>query len=90
MGPMADLYVNVLTSSGVKALRAGDLDEEERSLAASHVNAATHYRDTGDERRLVDFQGVAVGGHELETDPEMIEYLAAQGQLDFDDFYESE
>lgn len=87
---MADLYVNVVTSSGVKALNASDLDEDERSLAASHVNAATHYRDTGDERRLTDFQGVAVGGHKLEADPEMIEYLAAQGQLDFEDFYESE
>ncbi len=87
---MAEVYLNVLTRSGVKALNAADLDEEERSLAGSHVNAATHYRDTGDDSRLSDFRGVAVGGHELETDPEMIEYLAAQGQLDFEDFYESE
>ena len=81
-------YVNVLTQQGVKSLKASELDEEERSVAASHLNAATHYRDTGDDKRLAAFQGIALGDHKLETDPEMIEYLAAQGQLDFEDFYE--
>jgi len=81
-------YLNVLTRQGVKSVKASDLDEEERSVAASHVNAATYYRDTGDDKRLAPFQGIALGVHELETDPEMIEYLAAQGQLDFEDFYE--
>lgn len=84
---MATPAVTVLTTQGVLSL---EVSEDERSLAAQHVNAATHFRDTGDESRLAAFQGVTVGEHELETDPDQIEFLATQGQLDFEDFYESE
>lgn len=83
---MANLKVNVITTQGVKLL---DLSEEERSIAASHVNAATHYRDSGELDRLEPFRGVRVGDFELETDPQELEYLAGRQQLDFEDFYES-
>src|SRR4051794_32267739 len=63
---MSDLPVNVITTQGVKLV---DLSEQERSVAASHVNAATHYRDTGETDRLASFRELVVGGVELETDP---------------------
>lgn len=78
--------VNVITTQGVLPL---DLSEEERSLAASHVNAATHYRDTGESDRLDAFRGVRVGGYKLETDPGELEHLANRQQLDFEEFYEN-
>lgn len=88
---MANRKVNVITTQGVKLL---DLSEEERSIAASHVNAARHYRDTGETDRLNPFQAVRVsdpnqGDFELETDPSELEYLAGRQQLDFEDFYEN-
>ena len=52
------------------------------------MNAATHYRDTGDASELERFRGVTVGGHQLEVEPGEIEYLAGRGQLDFEEFYE--
>jgi hypothetical protein len=82
---MPDLPVNVITTQGVKLL---DLSEDERSVAASHRQAALLYRDSGDADRLGSFSGVTVGGMELETDPREVERLANQGQLDFEDFYE--
>jgi hypothetical protein len=83
---MANAKVNVVTTQGVLPL---ELSDDERSTAAQHVNAATAYRDTGDDSGLGAFRGITVGGHELETDPDQIEFLAAQGQLDFEDFYEN-
>lgn len=91
--------VNVATTDGVLAL---DLDDEERSIGAQHINAITFYRDTGNSERLAGFSGlvvgaqpsksdpdVLVGGHELEADPKRVEALVSQHQLDFEDFYES-
>ena len=87
------------TTDGVLAL---DLDDDERSIGAQHINAITHYRDTGDPERLAGFSGVVIGaqpsksdpevlmgGHELEADPERVEALVSQHQLDFEDFYET-
>lgn len=57
-------------------------------MVAQHVNAITHYRDTGDASRLAGFRGTVVGGVELETDPREVQRLSGQGQLDFEEFYE--
>lgn len=82
---MTFVKVNAVTVDGVIGL---ELDDDERSLAAQHLNAATYYRDTGRTDRLDSFRGVSVGGHELETDSDELQRLAALGQLDFEDFYE--
>jgi hypothetical protein len=87
---MADLaLVNVISKRGIVPL---DLDDRDASIAARHRQAALRYRDEGDASGLEAFDGVVVGEGdgevELESDPEQIEFLAAQGQLDFEDFYE--
>lgn len=85
--PVTGPKVNVITTRGVQLL--GGLSDEERSIAASHVNAARHYRDTGETDRLEAFRSVRVGGFELETDPVELQYQAGRQQLDFEEFYES-
>jgi hypothetical protein len=83
---MTTEVVNVLTTSGLKQLT---LDEADRSLAAQHVNAVTHYRDTGQTEQLEAFRGKQIGGVQLETDPRELQRLARLGRLDFQEFYES-
>jgi hypothetical protein len=65
-----------------------ELELDDRSTAGAHINAVTRFRDTGSAGQLAAFRGVSVGGHELETDPDEIEYLAGRGKLDFEDFYD--
>jgi hypothetical protein len=58
------------------------------SVIAEHWNAIRRYVNTGNESDLRRFYGVTVAGVELETDPDVIDRLAAIGALDFEDIYE--
>lgn len=53
-----------------------------------HWNAVKHLLATGDERPLAAFKNVRVRGHQLETDPDIIEAWARRGELDFEDIYD--
>jgi hypothetical protein len=52
-----------------------------RSVLAQHSAAVDHFLRTGDTSRLDGLAGRRVGGVTLETDPAVIEALAAFGQL---------
>jgi len=63
--------------------------DEEASTLGSYWNAVGRYRDNGDTSRLVDFEGVTIAGHRLETDTDEIDFWASRGELSFDSIYES-
>lgn len=50
--------------------------------------AVEHYRDTGDDGPLRDFDGVRIAGVELETDTDVIDYLTVIGVLSFETIYQ--
>jgi hypothetical protein len=79
--------MRVLTNDGVEDFNVPNSDE--RSLVGSHWNAIQYFLSTGDEDRLFEFENQTVGGRNLETDPDRIEYWARYGELDFEDIYES-
>jgi hypothetical protein len=58
------------------------------SRLGSYWNAVDHYRATGDDEPLRHLRGTKVGGVELETDPEVIDYLSAIGQIEFETIYQ--
>lgn len=82
---MARILQRAVTQDGVLDL---DIDDPaEQSLAGSHLNAVQKYLGTGSVGSLAQFAGRTVVGHVLETDPDRIEDLEAEGQLDFDEIY---
>lgn len=85
---MADLRMPILTTNGRIWVEVEN--PIERSLVGSYWNAAHRYRDTGDLEPLDSFAGRQVAGHLLETDPDEIEFRAAQGELDVEDIYEAD
>jgi hypothetical protein len=58
------------------------------STVGSYWNAVDHYLATGDDTALRRFRGVKVGGVELETDPDTIDYLYTIGQIEFETIYQ--
>lgn len=77
--------VTVLTTEGLLLL---DLDDDDRSTASAHIHAVTAFRNDGPTVQLAPFEGVSLGGYELETDPDELQYLANRGKLDFEEFYD--
>jgi hypothetical protein len=65
-------------------------DDEQASTLGSYWNDTHRFRDTGDTRGLARYAGRKVRGYPFETDPDEIEYWAAQGELDFEDIYEAD
>lgn len=70
----------------------GVIDVEVRSsrqasLIGRHMNAVKTLLVTGDDEPLRAFEGEKVAGHQLETDPEVIEELARVHELSFEDIY---
>jgi hypothetical protein len=79
--------MRLITVSGVVA---ADVDSpEDRSTIGSHANAVARFLATGDTEPLDPFRDVAIGGHRLQTDPDELEAWAAQGELEFEDIYDS-
>lgn len=83
---MANDVMRVLTSNGVVDVSVPS--DEDRSLLGSYWHAIREYLETGDETTLRPFrgEGVRLG---LETDPDVIEHYANEGELDIDDIYGS-
>jgi hypothetical protein len=63
-------------------------DVEEASDLGSYWNAVRHFLRTGDDFNVSQFEGMVVGGYELETDPDEIEFWSIHGELEFEDIYE--
>jgi hypothetical protein len=81
------LRIPVITPDGVIWVPADDLEAQERSVDASHVNSVTLSLETGDFDRMRDFEGVRLGGLALVTDQQDIEDLDDRGELGFSQFY---
>jgi hypothetical protein len=58
------------------------------SRLSDYWMAVEHYLDTGDEAPLRSFEGVRIAGVELETEPDVIDYLALLGELSFESIYQ--
>lgn len=79
--------MRLITTQGVHAEHIPD--EHERSLVGQHANAVARFLGTGDTDALVEFEDAEVAGHRLQTDPDELEAWAAQGELEFEDIYDS-
>lgn len=78
--------IRVLTPGGVQFVSG--LSATQTSLVAQHWNAVRRYLETGDDEDLADLDGLAVGGHPLETRPDGIEAQAIRGEVDFESIYD--
>ncbi|GAA0411809.1 hypothetical protein [Streptomyces luteireticuli] len=78
--------IRVVSRDGVVMLDG--LTKKERGIVAKHWNAVGKFLETGDNKDLVKFEGVTVGGHELETRMNAIEYLAMVQSLAYESIYE--
>jgi hypothetical protein len=78
--------MRVLSSGCVE--RVDGLGRRDSRIAGRHANALKRYLDTGDASELQRLRGASVGGYELETDLDVIDELAARGELEFEDIYE--
>ncbi len=81
---MAGPTMRVLTREGVVDVPVAI--EEERSLLGSYWHAIREYLESGEETALEPFKGEGVRLR-LETDPDVIEHYANEGELDIDDIY---
>jgi hypothetical protein len=76
----------VFTTSGIRDI---DVSRREASIVGSHWSAIAYYgaSPSQDDSRLMQFDGVSVGGYELETDIALINEMADRGALEFEDIY---
>lgn len=77
--------VTVLTNTGKETLSLGRRDS---TTVSRHWNAVGRYLKQGDSSELERFRGVSMGGYELESDLDVIDELAARGELEFESIYE--
>ena len=85
----ADRMVRTMSMLGPQgAVSVSVRSSRQASLIAGHWAAVQRYVSTGDESELRRYDGVSVAGIDFETDPDVIDELAAIGELDFEDIYE--
>jgi hypothetical protein len=77
--------MRVLTNTGIEVV---DASRRDASTVGRYWSAVGHYIQHGDDSELRKLRGVTVNGYELETDLDVIDELAARGELDFEDIYE--
>jgi len=77
--------MRVLTNAGVEVV---DASRRDASTVGRYWSAVGRYLQHGDDSELRKLRGVTVNGYELETDLDVIDELAARGELDFEDIYE--
>ncbi len=78
--------IRVLTTTGLQFLP--DLTDREATEVGRHWNALRRYLDFGDEAGLAEFEQLEVGGYELETDLDAIEWHAVRGDVRFESIYD--
>ena len=84
---MAAPIMRIITANGVEAVEVPD--ELDRSVLGGHANAVAQFLATGNTEPLMPYRGASVAGHRLQTDPGELEAWAAQGELEFEDIYDS-
>jgi hypothetical protein len=77
--------MRILTNSGIETVSVGRRDA---SAVGRYWNAVRRWGIDRDSTEVDKFRGVSVGGYELETDLDVIDELAARGELEFEDIYE--
>jgi hypothetical protein len=77
--------MRVLTNTGVETV---SVSRREANIVGRHWNAVKRWGIHQDSSELNKLRGADVGGYELETDLDVIDELAARGELDFEDIYE--
>ena len=83
---MALRRMRAVTTDGV--MMVTPFSREEASLIGRHHNAVKAFINEGDEEALLPFRKVTVGGRRLQTDPDELENLARDGQLDYENIYD--
>ena len=78
--------IRVMTTEGPMLL--DDITGWEASMVGNHHNAIKQYTRRYDPSGLDAFVGVQVGGHELETRLDVLDWWAMTGELDYESIYE--
>jgi len=78
--------IRVLTTQGQQFLPS--LSDREATAVGRHWNAVRRYLEFGDDWDLAEFEGVMVGGYELETRANAIEWHAIRGDVRFESIYD--
>jgi hypothetical protein len=80
--------MRILTGDGRVWVDVSSADDA--SEIGSYWNDIRRYSRTGDESVLDRHEGRVIDGRRLLTDPDDIDYLAGQGELEFEDIYEGD
>jgi len=80
------LYRQLWIISGGQKVVVDVRGSRQASIVGEYWNAMQRYVE-GDDEALAPFRGKAVGGYELETDPDVLDELARRGDLSFEDIY---
>ncbi len=78
--------LRVLTVDGLEFLTG--LSPDEASAVGHHWNAVRRHLEYGDTYALNQMQGVMVGGKELETRIDVVEWHAMRGDVRFESIYD--
>ncbi len=78
--------IRVMTTEG--PVLVAELSASEARLVGAHHNAIKQYTRRYDPSGLDAFVGVQVGGHELETRLDVLDWWAMTGELDYESIYE--
>ncbi len=78
--------IRVMTTDGPELVL--NLSDYEASVVGHHHNAVKQYTRRYDPSGLDAFVGVQVGGHELETRLDVLDWWAMTGELDYESIYE--
>ena len=77
----------MVTISDQEVIEVDIYDDQEASINGQYFNAVRRALETGDESELDPFENQVVGGYVLETRLDVIEELAARGELSFREIY---
>lgn len=78
----------VSVNGGPEHISNYELSYEARSEIGNYWNAVKEYLTDGSTQKLYEMQGTVINGRELETSPDVIDFYANQGSLEFEDIYE--
>ena len=82
--------MDMITNDGVKEVMPRSWDEAS-AIGRHHAAALAYLADEPHAAaRLADYDGAWAGGHEFETDPDVIELLGIEGEIDPWDIYPDE
>lgn len=78
---------SMLIATSGRVIVAEVRGSRQSSLLADYWNDVDRFLNTADMRLLARYRGKSVAGHILETDPDVLENLALEGEMTFEDIY---